>query len=372
VSSKRKGGVLVAGGGTAGHVLPGIAIAEALLDRGVVEGREDIRLVGSRRGIERKLVPQAGFSLVLLPGRGIQRKVTLTNVAALVGLLVATVFAFCLMFRKRPWVVVAMGGYASVPCGVAAVILRIPLVVTEQNAVAGAANRLLGRFASVCAVAVPGTGLPREIVTGNPVRDEIRKFAGGVGREVARSAYGLSGRPLLLVFGGSLGAQKINQAVFEALESWDGQELVVHHVLGSRDWGGEKFKNLELSDRVEHRVVEYERDLPSLLAAADLVLCRSGATSIAELTVIGVPALLVPLPTAPRDHQMANARVLLEAGAARILMDSNLNGEYICKSLTSLLRDSEGRKEMARAAAQLGRPDASDKIADLIRDLANV
>ncbi len=334
-------GVVVAGGGTAGHVLPGVAIARALVDRGVVETPEEVRMVGSRRGIERSLVPAAGFPLVLLPGRGIQRRLTPANVGAVLG-------------------------YASVPCGLAAVLLRIPIVVAEQNAVPGAANRLLGRFARACAVPAATTGLPRAVVTGNPVRAEVARLADGAGRDAARVAHGLDDRPFLVVFGGSLGARRINRAVLEAVRDWDGEEIVVHHVLGRRDWADPSVERHAAAHAVEYRPVEYEDDLPTALAAADLVLCRSGATSVAELGVIGVPAVLVPLPGAPDDHQTANARLLSDVDAARLLPDAEVDGRRLRLLLTELLGDAPRRSRMADAAAATGRPDAADRVAELV------
>ena len=159
---------VIAGGGTAGHTLPGIAIARALVALG--HDPATIHFVGSERGSEARLVPAAGFAVTLLPGRGIQRRLTLANVGAVWGLLRALVRAFVLLARHRPKVVVAMGGYASVPCALSAVVLRIPIVVAEQNAVPGLANRLTARFAKAAAVSFPGTALPRAVLTGNPVR----------------------------------------------------------------------------------------------------------------------------------------------------------------------------------------------------------
>ena len=291
---------------------------------------------------------------------------TFANVGALLGLVLACVRAVALLLRRRPRAVVALGGYASIPCGLAAVLLRIPLIVAEQNAVPGAANRLLGRFARACAVPAEGTGLQRSVVTGNPVRAEVRARSAGAGRAAARRFHGLDDRPFVVVFGGSLGARRINQAMFEAMQDWDGGEIVVHHVLGSRDWNDPGFVRHPAGPNVDHRVVEYEHDLPTALAAADLVLCRSGATSVAELGVIGIPSLLVPLPGAPDDHQTANAHLLADAGGARILPDAEVDGTRLRAELAALLSDSVRREEMARAAGGVGIPDAADRVVDLL------
>ena len=196
---------VVTGGGTAGHVLPALAIADALVAAG--HAQASIHYVGAERGIEARLVPPTGYPMTLLPGRGIQRKLTFANVAAVVGLLRAGVRALRLLGRLRPAVVVAVGGYASVAVGLAAAVRRVPIVVAEQNQAPGAANRLLARFAKASAVSFPGTPLPRAVVTGNPIRAEITAIDPGRDRVAAQRALGVGeGRHLVLVFGGSLGA----------------------------------------------------------------------------------------------------------------------------------------------------------------------
>ena len=361
-----RGGVLISGGGTAGHVLPGLAVARALVGRGVVDGPSSVHLVGSRRGIEKTLVPEAGFGLTVLPGRGLQRRLTPVNLMALWGLAVATVWALLLMIRRRPRVLLATGGYASVPCGVAAILLRVPLVVAEQNAVPGAANSLLARFARQAAVSFTDTGLPREVVTGNPVREEIRVVRSPAERLLARGRLGLDGRPFVLVFGGSLGARRINWAVTGAVRDWVGEPVVVHHVIGRRDWPDAVADPVRPGRNVDYRAVEYEDDMPTMLAAADLVVCRAGATTVAELCVIGLPAVLVPLPGAPRDHQTLNARRLADAGAAVLVADDELDGDRLREVVGGLLGDRASLGVMAAASLGIGRPDAADLVAELL------
>ena len=187
--------IVIAGGGTAGHILPGLSIASALVDRG--EPLDRLLWIGSERGQESTLVPPSGIELIVLPGRGIQRRLTPANVGAVFGLVVAAVRAFWIVGRRRPAVVLSLGGYASVAAAAAAVVWRVPLVLAEQNAVAGAANRWLGRFARAAAVPFDGTGLPRATVTGNPVRDEILALRpadpSGIGdrQAAARQALGI-------------------------------------------------------------------------------------------------------------------------------------------------------------------------------------
>jgi len=380
VSASILRGVLIAGGGTAGHVLPGLAIAEAMVDSGMVENQSSVYLVGSRRGIEVDLVPPTGFDLTVLHGRGIQRRLTLANLVAGIGLLCGFVRAFILVVRRRPTVVVSLGGYASIPCVLAAVVLRVPVVVAEQNAVPGAANRLAGRFARACAVSFAGTDLPRSTVTGNPVRQAVREVAESGDRirdrSEARTALGISDCPFVVVFGGSLGARRINQALVRAVEDWAGGPVVVEHVVGPRGWvqglagevsaGDAPERTVAAAPGVEYRAVKYETDMPTVLRAADLVVCRAGATSVAELSALGVPSILVPLPGAPGDHQTANARYLEDAGGALLVPDPELDGDRLGVEMAALLADAGRLAAMASGARSVGRPDAADRVVALI------
>ena len=360
---------IIAGGGTAGHVVPGLAIAQELVARGVPT--ESVRYVGSSRGIETRLVPESGFPLTVLPGRGIQRRFTLANVGAILGLVAAVVQGIVLVGRTRPAVVVGLGGYASVPCVIGAVLWRVPIVVAEQNAVPGAANRLAGRFAKACAVSFDRTDLPRSAWTGNPVRREVLAVADAsdADRAAARRKLGVdTDRTLVAVFGGSLGARRINHAVADAVPAMgERSSVAIRHVSGRRD-------HAELATRtaghgslaLQYDLVEYEDDMPSVYAAADVVLCRAGASSVAELTVAGVPSILVPLPGAPGDHQTANARALVDGGAARLVPDGELDAERARTEIEALLDDPDGRVAMATAARGLAKPDAAVAVVDLV------
>lgn len=356
---------IVTGGGTAGHVLPALAVAEALMAAG--HPRSSIHYVGSERGIEVRLVPPTGFPLVLLPGRGIQRRLTLANVAAAWGLLRAALQALVLVRRLRPRVVVAVGGYASVAVGLAAVAWRVPLIVAEQNAAPGAANRLLARFARASAVSFEGTPLPHAVVTGNPVRTEISAIDPERDRPRARAALGVGeGRRLVLVFGGSLGALRINQAVLDALPAWrDRDDLAIHHVVGDRDWEAISAAVPEDLGSLQYRAVHYEDDMPTALAAADLAVCRAGSGTCFELAAVGLPAVLVPSPHVTADQQTANARRLVEAGAARLVPDAELDGPRLVAEVDALLGDDAARTAMAEAARRWARPDAAQRIAAL-------
>lgn len=359
---------IVAGGGTAGHVLPAVAAARALVARDHPAG--SIHFVGSSRGLEATLVPQAGHTVTLLPGRGIARRLTADNVGAVIGLVRAMGRALVLMARSKPAVVLSVGGYASVPCAAAAVALRVPLVLHEQNAVPGLANRLAGRFARASAVSFEGTALPRAVVTGNPVRPEVLAVdRSPAGRAAARATLGLpEGAVVVAVFGGSLGARRLNEATFGLVEAWsDRAGMAVRHAVGARDWAivAGRLPEPEPGGLV-YQPVEYEQDMPLLYASADVVVARAGGTTVAELAAVGLPSVLVPLPIAPNDHQTANAMALVRAGAAVLVPDDELTAERLAAELAVLV-DVPGRLvAMGDAAHRMARPDAADRVADVV------
>lgn len=363
--------VVLAGGGTAGHVLPALAVARALVSRG--HRPEDLLFVGSSRGQEARLVPAAGFPLARLPGRGISRRrspaALLANVGAGAGLAVAAVRALVLVGRRRPGVVLSVGGYASVPAALAAVVLRRPLVLHEQNAVPGAANRVFARFARACAVSFAGTPLPRAVHTGNPVRPEIAALDRSPGaRAAARLALGLPAAAVVIaVTGGSLGSRRINEATFGLVEAWsDRSGVALRHAVGRRDWASVQARlPRPPAGGITYQPVEFEDHMELLLAAADLAVARAGG-SVAELAAAGLPSVLVPLPGAPGDHQTANAAALAGAGAARLVPDAELTAGRLADELEPLVADGGARAAMGAAAARLGRRDAADRVAELL------
>jgi UDP-N-acetylglucosamine--N-acetylmuramyl-(pentapeptide) pyrophosphoryl-undecaprenol N-acetylglucosamine transferase len=363
---------LIAGGGTAGHVQPAIAIARALADRG--HPTASIELVGSERGIEARLVPAAGFELTTLPGRGLERRFSLRNLRSAFSLLVAFGRAWRLVGRRKPRVVVSVGGYASVPCALAAVLRRVPIVVAEQNAAPGAANRLVGRFAKACAVSFEGTPLPRAVVTGNPVRPEVLAIDRRRDSASARTKLDVEpGRRMVLVFGGSLGALRINRAALDAARRWAARDdLHLRHVIGSRDWAEITTQGPPVPPDapLRYQAVEYDDDMPTSLASADIAVSRSGATSSFELLAVGLPAVLVPSPHVTADHQTANARHLERAGAAVVVPDAELDGERLVAEVDALLADRRRLEQMAAAGRAAARPDAADVIAALVEQHA--
>ena len=370
----------IAGGGTAGHLLPGLAVAEALVARG--HPRETIHFVGGSHGPEATLVPEAGYPLTTLPGRGIPRKVSLASIAAAFGVARGVLSGIGLVRRLRPQVVVVLGGYAAVPCTIGAILWRVPMIVMEQNARAGAANRLAGRFARAAAVPFADTDLPRAVLTGNPVRPEILAVDRSRDRAAARAELGLpDDRVVLAVFSGSLGSRRINEAVEGLARRWaDRTDVAIHHVVGARDWD-DHAAEASIADQtrppssdgpggLRYQRVRYEDRMPVLLSAADLAVCRAGGSTVAELAVVGLGAVLVPLPIATRDHQTANAAPLVRAGAAVVVADAELDVDRLEAEVTPLLSQPGRLEAMARAARTLAFPDAADRVAALVEEHA--
>ena len=354
-----RGGLIIAGGGTAGHLLPGLAVADELVKRGW--DKAAIGFVGSARGIEVDMVPTAGYELRALSGRGLNgRRVSVQNLWNLLTILWGVLRGIVIVARHRPGIVLSLGGYAALPAAVGAIILRIPLVLAEQNSAASGVNRLLTRYARAAAVPHFGTGLRNEVETGNPVRESVIE-ASQLGRS-SRSELGWpSDEPIVVVFGGSLGSRRINEALWQAVEISD--LPMVHHVVGQRDWLMVP-KDLPLTVRA----IEYDEELPKAMAAADLIVCRPGGSTVAEIALLGVPAILVPLPHAPNNHQRRNAEWLVDSGLATVVNDEELDGTRLSTEIRRML-DGFHRQddpELARQARSIGPRDATQRVADLV------
>ena len=361
---------LIAGGGTAGHLLPGVAVARALVAAG--HDPATIHFVGAERGPEAELVPAAGFTVDVLPGRGIQRKLTPANVGAIVDLLRALARGVSIVRRRRPAVVVVLGGYASFACGVGAVLARVPLVLLEQNKRAGAVNRALRRFATASAVSFEGTDLPHATVTGNPLRPEIRAMAEQPDPAAARTALGLPvDRTVIGVFSGSLGSRRINDAVRGLVERWaDRGDLAVRHVVGRNGFSAGTDGALALPEGgIAYQVVAYEDRMDLLLDASDVGVTRSGG-SVFELMAAGLPAVLVPLPIATRDHQMANARAVEAIGGAVVVPDAELDVDRLERELGALLADRDRLATMRSAMRAGASVDAAERAAEVVERAA--
>lgn len=353
---------VVAGGGTGGHVYPALALARALVARGHPAGT--IRFVGARRGLEASAVPASGFDVELMPGRGLQRRLTVANLRAAWEALVALVASFRLLGRWRPRVVVGFGGYASLPCLVAARLRRLPTVVHEQNAAPGLANRLAVRMGARAAVALEGTPLRGATVTGNPVRPEI----------VAVERDPDPDRATVVFVGGSLGARRLNQAALGLYDRWRRRtDRAVVHVSGRRDHDDCRVSLEGLrrpGDALRYDLVGYEEHMERLYARAAVVVCRAGALTVAELAASGTPAVLVPLPGAPGDHQARNARAMVDAGAAVLVTDADCDAPRLDTEVGELLARPDRLATMGSAARAMARPDAAERLADVVEEVA--
>ena len=367
----------IAGGGTAGHLLPGIAVADALVEAG--HPKESIHFVGGAHGPEAVTVPAAGFPLTTLPGRGIPRKLSLASVKAALGIVRGIVAGIGLVRRLHPRVVIVLGGYAAVPCVIGAILWRVPMVIMEQNARAGAANRLASPFAKATAVPFAETDLPRAVVTGNPVRPEVLAVHRPADTAAARRRLDLpEDRTVIAVFSGSLGSRRINDATRGLARRWaDRDDVAIHHVVGARDWDAERAEvaappaaGPESGRGLWYRRVRYEERMPDLLAAADVAVCRAGGSTVAELAQVGLGAILVPLPIATRDHQTANAEVLVRAGAAVRVPDAELDTDRLEAELRTLLGHEGTLAAMDAAARTLAHPDAAARVAALAEEHA--
>jgi undecaprenyldiphospho-muramoylpentapeptide beta-N-acetylglucosaminyltransferase len=360
---------LISGGGTAGHVRPGLAVAEALVDAGHDRGR--IHFIGARRGMEATMVPEAGFSISLFDTRGIRRSVSPSNMPALVNLIEAIRRAVRLFKRIEPSVVVSVGGYASVPAVVAAKLRRVPILVVSYDAVPGRASRMAARLATASAVAFASSPLPRKVVTGAPLRDEIITVDVVRDRPRARAVLGLpADRFTLLVVGGSLGSGALNAVVrtFVA-DHRDRSDLAVRHVYGTRNDDG-SWKALDAPGGLVYQPVAFETRMDLAYAAADLVVARAGASTVAELAALGVPSILVPWPLAAEDHQTANARALTDAGGATLVTETEFDAERLTTEVDRLRADPSALHAMAVKARSVGRRGAAAAVARLAEELA--
>ncbi|MBE2293797.1 MAG: undecaprenyldiphospho-muramoylpentapeptide beta-N-acetylglucosaminyltransferase [Phycisphaerales bacterium] len=353
--------VLIMAGGTGGHVFPALAVAECLRERGV-----PVTWMGTQQGLEAVLVPKAGIPIEWigisgLRGKGVRRLLTMPFILGR-----ALWQAAAVLRRLRPRAVLGMGGFASGPGGLAARVLGIPLVVHEQNAIPGLTNRWLARLANQVLEAFPGTfpSARHAVSVGNPVRESIAALP-----VPAERFAGRAGPSRLLVLGGSQGALALNRLVPQALALWDGAERpeVWHQA------GGQLYETAVAAYQeagVTARLTPFIEDMAAAYDWADLVLCRAGALTVAELAAAGVGAILVPFPFAVDDHQTANARFLERSGAARVVQQADLNAERLAALLRESLSDRQHLQTMGEAARRLAKTEAAEQVARTCLDQA--
>jgi UDP-N-acetylglucosamine--N-acetylmuramyl-(pentapeptide) pyrophosphoryl-undecaprenol N-acetylglucosamine transferase len=350
---------ILAGGGTGGHVIPAIAIAQELQKQYGAE----VLFIGTARGIENRLVPAAGFPLQLIQVGALNKVSLATRLKTFVDLPQAVLHSRRILSEFHADVVIGVGGYASGPAMLAAILKRIPTLAFEPNYVPGFANRLVARYVSAAAVHFDETAkyFRNAKVTGVPVRQAFF--------EIANQAAG-NAEPTLLIFGGSQGAHAINQVVMESATALQARVPGIHiiHQTGERDYNDAQAAYKNLSGSAE--AYRFMDDMPGFFARADLILCRSGASTVAELTAAGKPAVLVPFPRAADDHQKRNAEALERAGAAVMLGESKLSPESLVETVSSLLSDQSRLEKMREAAQKLAHPNAARDIAVMAAGLA--
>lgn len=352
--------VILAGGGTGGHVIPALAIAQELRSR----YHAQVLFVGTQRGIETRLVPAAGFDLHLIQVGALNRVDLATRLRTVLDLPRALMESAKLIREFRPNVMIGVGGYASGPAMLTAAMMSVPTIAFEPNVVPGFANRMVAPMVSAAAVHFEATChyFRNCHVTGVPVRQEFFHVP-------TRSK---DARPTLLVFGGSQGAHAISQAALDALpklmEAVPGIHII--HQTGERDYV--PAQEVYLRTMISAEVSPFIDDMPGAFARADVLVCRSGASTVAEITAAGKPAIFVPLPTAAADHQTQNAATLAEGGAARLLPQSELSSDRLVSEIASLLRDRSRLAAMAEAARRFAHPDAAARIAALAARAAGV
>jgi UDP-N-acetylglucosamine--N-acetylmuramyl-(pentapeptide) pyrophosphoryl-undecaprenol N-acetylglucosamine transferase len=346
--------VIIAGGGTGGHVIPALAIAQELRSR----HHADVKFVGTARGMEKRLVPAAGFELHLVQVGQLNRVDLRTRVKTLVDLPRAVLQAAKLIREFRPDVIIGVGGYASGPAMLAGGIMNVPLIAFEPNYIPGFANRMLGPLVRTAVVQFEATCryFGNCHVTGVPVRSEFFRVP----------SRPPSARPTLLVFGGSQGAHAINVTVLGALQTLSAlvPDICVIHQTGEKDYV--EAQSAYLKTTITAEVSPFIDDMPSAFARADLLVCRSGASTVAEVTAAGRPAIFIPLPTAADDHQRQNAAALAEVNAARLLPQAELTSDRLAHDVAALLNNRAGLAEMSQAARKLSHPDAAGEIARIV------
>jgi UDP-N-acetylglucosamine--N-acetylmuramyl-(pentapeptide) pyrophosphoryl-undecaprenol N-acetylglucosamine transferase len=349
--------VIIAGGGTGGHVIPALAIAYQLEKQFAAK----ILFIGTARGIETRLVPQAGFPLELIQVGALKNVSLMTRAKTMFDLPRAIAASARMLTDFDPEVVIGVGGYASGPAMVAAIRRRLPTLAFEPNVVPGFANRMIARWVSAAAVHFEETCqyFPHCRVTGVPVRSAFFSIPPKVG-----------GVPTLLVFGGSQGARAINEAMMQSLAGLRAKIPGIHiiHQTGQRDY--DSVLAAYQQSGIAGEVYKFIDDMPGTFARADLLVCRSGASTVGEITAAGKPAIFVPFPAAADDHQNVNARALERAGAAVVVEESTLDAAYLVDTIAALIGDSDRLRSMSEAAKSLAHPRAVEEIAEMVGKLA--
>ena len=359
--------LIIAGGGTGGHLFPGIAIAEEFKGRDTIN---EVLFVGTEKGIEARVLPKLGWSLRFISAEGIKGKGGFARIRAVLKLVPGFFESIKIIKAFKPEVVIGVGGYASAPLLLAARFSGIRTAVHEQNALPGLTNRMLGKFVDRVFVTFPDSAsfFPegKVVVSGNPLRKEIVE---GLQGSVVSTLKGIKGqgsegkKPTILIFGGSAGAHRINMAVLEMVgQINDPDRWKIIHQTGEKDYKEIKEGYIEADWQADVRPFIY--DMASVYSDADLIICRAGATTVTELAAAGKPAILIPYPFAADDHQRVNAESLVKAGGAMMLLEKELTGERLAAEIERLMGDREMLEKMGDSARKLARLDAAKVVVD--------
>ncbi|KRM58530.1 undecaprenyldiphospho-muramoylpentapeptide beta-N-acetylglucosaminyltransferase [Secundilactobacillus malefermentans] len=360
--------LMVSGGGTGGHIYPALALIKDLKKH---EPDSAVLYVGSNRGLESQIVPKQGIDFKSMEIQGFKRSLSLENFKTIYLFLKSVRIAKKMIKEFKPDVVVGTGGYVSGAVVYAATRLKVPTLIHEQNSVVGITNKFLSRFVDKIAINFEAarSQFPENkvIKTGNPRAQEVAETVSNF----KWSSMGLSDdKPTTLIFGGSQGALKINQSVVAAMAEFNKRDYQVVFVTGPKRYDGvmSQLNSLKLGKNVT--VKPYIDRMPEILPKVDLIVSRAGATSLAEITALGVPAVLIPSPYVTANHQTKNAMSMVDAGAARMLTEENLNGESLLNEVDELMHDAEIREKMAAASKKMGVPDAADQMLQVVESIS--
>lgn len=366
---------IIAAAGTGGHINPGIAIANKIMEK---EPSSEIIFIGTGRGLEKDLVPRAGFELKTINAHGIERKLTLQNIKNLYATYKSIKVAKNIIEEFKPDVLIGTGGYICVPTVLAAKKMGIPVVLHESNAYPGVAVKLFKNKADKILVGFKEAkerldNKENVVVTGNPIKLQKKNFT-NLEREKIIHEIGLNDKkPVVLVFGGSQGAQSINRSMTEIIVNKKNKGYQIIWAAGPEQYDKIKQKLREVHvniDKIEDvKIVPYIYNMEEIMNVADLLVCRSGAMTITEVAMLGKPAIFIPYPYATENHQEYNARVLEKVGAAKIILDKDLNSEILSQMLRKIVNDDKKMKEMGNAALNVAMPNVLNKIYEEIKSV---
>lgn len=363
--------ILFAGGGTAGHINPAIAVANYIRAK---KPDWDILFIGTKEGLETKLVPKEGLKIKYINIKGFKRKLSIDNLVTVRDLFIGMLQARKIIAEYKPDIVIGTGGYVSGPVVLNASMMKIPTIIHEQNAIPGVTIKILSRFADVIAMGFEESKnhfktVNKLVHTGNPIRQELIN----IDKETAKRRLGLDNKPVILAVGGSLGAQKINESIVEYIKSiYRKNKVYLMFGTGEKQYQDVldtlKSQGIDLEMDKNIRVFPYINDM-NIYAASDLVICRCGAMTLSEVTAMGKPAILIPSPNVTHNHQEYNARALEKQGAAIVFTEKELDSKKLNNQIENLLKDQKLLQQMAKNSFNMGITNAAEKIYNIVIEL---